>query len=163
MLNKEECEKALESAEVKTTEVEDYTSIPKSTYCCIENELNVFKQLIKEHFDLKGNSLDFKNFKLHADNTLKGLSKDDLISYIHMLHHNWSAADKRAENMSNYAKQLNKSFDKSLDILAEKCECESCWCKDCKVRCTDEDCYDSWKKECKSRWREYIENECNCN
>lgn len=44
------CEKALQSAQEKTTEVEDYTSIPKSTYCCIEEELNVFKQLTKEHF-----------------------------------------------------------------------------------------------------------------
>lgn len=60
-------------------------------------------------------------------------------------------------------KSLRTYYDKALDTLAEKCECESCWCKDCKVKCTDEDCYDSWKKECKRRWREYIENECNCN
>lgn len=51
----EECEKALQSAQEKTTEVEDYTSIPKSTYCCIEEELNVFKQLTKEHFELVEN------------------------------------------------------------------------------------------------------------
>lgn len=49
------CEKALQSAQEKTTEVEDYTSIPKSTYCCIEEELNVFKQLTKEHFELVEN------------------------------------------------------------------------------------------------------------
>lgn len=60
-------------------------------------------------------------------------------------------------------KDAQKFYDKALDILAEKCECQSCWCKDCKVRCTDEECYDDWKKECKRRWREHIENECNCN
>lgn len=67
------------------------------------------------------------------------------------------------EECEKELKNLRTYYEKALDILAEKCECESGWCKDCKVKCTDEDCYDNWKKECKRRWREHIENECNCN
>ncbi len=54
MLNKELCEKAVQSAEEKTTEIEDYNSIPTSTCCWIEEELSVFKQLIKEHYEIVG-------------------------------------------------------------------------------------------------------------
>jgi len=34
------------------------------------------------------NTADFKHFKLHNDSTLKSMTKDELIGYIHMLYHN---------------------------------------------------------------------------
>lgn len=52
MLTKEECENAVASAIEKTTEIDEYESIPQTTYCIIGNELNTFKQLINEHFEL---------------------------------------------------------------------------------------------------------------
>lgn len=60
-------------------------------------------------------------------------------------------------------KSLRTYYDKAMEIIAEKCDCQSCWCKDCKVKCFDADCYEDWNKECKRRWREHIENECNYN
>lgn len=50
-LTKEECLEAIKSIEQKTTDVEDYSSIPVSTCCYTEDELNVLEQLIYEHFD----------------------------------------------------------------------------------------------------------------
>lgn len=52
MLTEEQCREALHSAKEKTTEIEDYGSIPKSTFSYIANELSLFEQLIKEHFKL---------------------------------------------------------------------------------------------------------------
>ena len=54
---------------------------------------------IKDHFESKENTLEFKNFKLHADSTLKNMPKDELISYIHMMHHNWSVSDEQLFNV----------------------------------------------------------------
>lgn len=111
----------------------------------------------------ENHTMEFKHFRLPADSSLAKMNKEKLINYIHMLHHNWAVCDEQLNNVLNHAKKIGNTFDKSLDILAEKCECESCWCKDCKVRCTDGECYDDWMKECKRRWREHIENECNSN
>lgn len=74
------------------------------------------------------NSQEFKNFKLHTDSTLKSLKKDELISYIHMLHHNWSVADEQVE--------ANKKWDKALD-------------KACKFIC---------KEDCSERAEKYKPN-----
>lgn len=128
-----------------------------------ELENKVLAKGLVDKAALKEFTLEFNAFKLPADSSLARMSKEEFISYIHMLHHNWAVCDEQLNNVLNHAERLNNSFEKSLNILAEKCECESCWCKDCKVRCTDEDYYDSWKKECKSRWRKHIENEYNCN
>ncbi|MCI9523571.1 MAG: hypothetical protein HFF01_00785 [Erysipelotrichaceae bacterium] len=49
------------------------------------------------------NATDFKRFKLNSDGTLKTLNKDELIGYIHMLHHNWSATDDQLRNAIKYA------------------------------------------------------------
>lgn len=51
------------------------------------------------------NSLDFKAFRLYNDSTLKSMNKDELISYIHMLHHNWGACDERLRNVIDYQEQ----------------------------------------------------------
>lgn len=57
------------------------------------------------------NTADYKCFKLHSDSTLKHLTKDELISYIHMLHHNWGACDESYYNVMNLAKELQKELD----------------------------------------------------
>ncbi len=64
------------------------------------------------------NSLEFKKFKLHADSTLKSMKKDELISYIHMLYHNWSVVDERLCNGIDYSHKLDKALDKACEELA---------------------------------------------
>lgn len=66
---------------------------------------------IKDHFESKEDTLEFKNFKLHADGTLKSMSKDELISYIHMLHHNWSVSDEQLFNVIKKIKTLQDELD----------------------------------------------------
>lgn len=68
---------------------------------------------IKDHFESKEETLEFKNFKLHADGTLKSMSKDELISYIHMLHHNWNVSD---EQLFNVIEINNKLQDELVAI-----------------------------------------------
>ena len=55
------------------------------------------------------NTDDFKHFKLHSDSTLKSLKKDELISYIHMLYHNWGACDESFCNVMEYAETLQRN------------------------------------------------------
>lgn len=66
---------------------------------------------IKEHFKSKENTLEFKNFRLHADSTLKNMPKDELISYIHMLHHNWSVSNEQLFNVIEKIKTLQNELD----------------------------------------------------
>lgn len=84
MLTKEECEKALMNICSSSAKMEDR---------------KVFYQLINEHFDNSNNSANFNHFKLHADSTLKSLTKNELIDYIHMLHHNWQITDINRERV----------------------------------------------------------------
>lgn len=63
------------------------------------------------------NSAEFKNFKLHADSTLKSMTKDELISYIHMLHHNWGITDEFYCNTVEMNEKLNKALDKACKEL----------------------------------------------
>lgn len=55
------------------------------------------EELINNNFD--GNSMEFKHFKLYADSTLKNMTKDKLISYIHVIYHNWKCADIEKERL----------------------------------------------------------------
>lgn len=63
------------------------------------------------------NSLEFKNFKLHTDSTLKSLTKDELVSYIDMLCHNWGAADEQLCNVIEINAKLDKALDKACKEL----------------------------------------------
>lgn len=67
----------------------------------------------------ENNSLEFKNFRLHSDNTLMQLKKKELISYIHMLYHNWSACDERCENIRKYAEKLSSPKPYAFEELHE--------------------------------------------
>lgn len=66
------------------------------------------------------NSLEFKNFKLYADSTLKRLTKDELVSYIHMLHHNWSVTDEQLCNVIEVNKKLDKALDKACKFICRE-------------------------------------------
>lgn len=68
---------------------------------------------IKDHFESKEDTLEFKNFKLHADGTLKSMSKDELISYIHMLHHNWNVSDEQLFNVI----EINNKLQDELVVI----------------------------------------------
>lgn len=57
------------------------------------------------------NTLEFKNFKLHTNNTLKSMSKEELINYIHMLHHNWSVSDEQLFNVIEKNNTLQNEVD----------------------------------------------------
>lgn len=108
MLNKEACEKALEnlrSLERKDNFKKWGEQVAPQVNC------DAIDQLIKEHFKSKENTLEFKNFKLHADTTLKCMAKDELISYIHMLHHNWSVSDEQLFNVIKKIKTLQDELD----------------------------------------------------
>lgn len=85
------------------------------------------------------NSIEFEHFKLYADSTLKQMKKDELIDYIHMLHHNWSVADERAESIKEYAEKLQdketpkkvkyiikESIDRYLPVFEHLYFCPSC-------------------------------------
>lgn len=93
---------------------------------CDEKQYSVLQKLIEEHFDnpllkfedlheggVAMNTDEFKHFKLHSDSTLKSLKKDELISYIHMLYHNWGACDESYYNVMAYANMLDKALDKA--------------------------------------------------
>lgn len=57
------------------------------------------------------NTAEFKHFKLHSDSTLNAMTKVELISYIHMLYHNWAACDESYYNVMQHAKLLDKALD----------------------------------------------------
>ena len=61
----------------------------------------------------KENTLEFNSFKLHADSTLKNMLKDELISYIHVLHHNWSVSDEQLFNVI----KINNKLQDELDVI----------------------------------------------
>lgn len=110
MLIKEECEKALENLRI----LERKDNFKKwGGQVSPQINCDVVEQLIKEHFESKENTLEFKNFKLYKNNTLKSMSKDELINYIHVLHHNWSVSN---EQLFNVIKIYNKLQDE-LDVI----------------------------------------------
>lgn len=110
MLTKEACERALENLRV----LERKDNFKKcGGQVAPQINCDVVEQLIKEHFESKEDISEFKNFKLHANSTLKCMSKDELISYIHMLHSNCNVA---CEQLFNVIKIINKLQDE-LDAI----------------------------------------------
>lgn len=108
MLDEQVCKKALESLRMLEREnnfKKNGGQVSPQVNC------DVVEQLIKEHFESKENTLEFKNFRLHADSTLKCMSKDELISYIHMLHYNWSVSDEQLFNVIKINNKLQDELD----------------------------------------------------
>ena len=110
MFDEQACEKALENLRI----LERKDNFKKwGGQVAPQVNCDVVEQLIKDRFESKEETLEFKNFKLHADGTLKSMSKDELISYIHMLHHNWNVSD---EQLFNVIEMNNKLQDKLVAI-----------------------------------------------
>ena len=64
-----------------------------------------------EYFKPKENTLDFKHFNLYSDSVLKNMNKDELIEYIHMLHHNWDVSDEQLFNVIKINNKLQDELD----------------------------------------------------
>ena len=110
MMNKEECEKALEHLiECKQRKLCDKCNF--KLRCTMSNDELVINQLIEECFEPKENTSEFKHFKLHSDSALKNLTKNELIDYIKMLYHNWGVADEQLKRIIDKAKELSNSND----------------------------------------------------
>lgn len=56
------------------------------------------------------NTDGFKHFKLYSYSTLKSLTNEELISYIHMLYHNWGTSDESLYNVMEYAETLQQQI-----------------------------------------------------
>lgn len=113
MLSKEECKRALEN-------MHSQVDIETQWY-----SYDILKKLIDEHFKPKENTSEFKHFKLHSDNTLKNLTKKELIDYINMLYHNWGVCDEQLAhslNAYNNLEEKHKSIDFTLDKQFEHIE-----------------------------------------
>lgn len=87
--------------------------------CELDLALNMFKELIDEHFEPKENTSEFKHFKLHSDNTLKNQTKKELIDYIKMLYHNWGVCDEQLTHSLNAYNNLEEKY-KSIDFTLDK-------------------------------------------
>lgn len=79
--------------------------------CELDLALNMFKELINEHFKPKENTSEFKHFELYSDSSLKNLTKKELIDYIKMLYHNWGVTDEQLKRVIDKAKELSDSND----------------------------------------------------
>lgn len=81
-------------------------------------ESRIFAKLIEEHFN---NSVDFKHFKLHSDSTLyQKFTKKELISYIHMLYHNWQVSDNWCDNLLEANHELSNKTEVLLKTNNDK-------------------------------------------
>lgn len=107
MLSKEECKRALEN-------MHSQVDIETQWY-----SYDILKKLIDEHFKPKENTSEFKHFKLHSDNTLKNLTKKELIDYINMLYHNWGVCDEQLAHSLNAYNNLEEKY-KSIDFTLDK-------------------------------------------
>lgn len=61
-----------------------------------------------ERGDNEMNTTEFNHFKLNSDGTLKSMTKEELIDYIHMLYHNWKVTDEAYMNVMELARKLSK-------------------------------------------------------
>lgn len=101
-MNRRQCEKALDDIKFLGG-----VNIPVEA-------LEIITRLIEQHFDNHNNTDEFEHFKPFSDGTLKSMTKADLIDYIHVLLHNWSATDESYNNVMEYARKLQKELDNQL-------------------------------------------------
>lgn len=84
-------------------------------------ELIDYCEVPEKHFADQHNTDEFIHFKLHSDGTLKSRRKDELLSYIHMLYHNWDVCD---ENLKNIADNIT-ILDDALTRACKRIEYEN--------------------------------------
>ena len=75
----------------------------------LEDSYAILEKLIDQYFN---NTADFKHFKLHSDSTLyQKFTKKELISYIHMLYHNWQVSDNWCDNLLEANHELSNKTE----------------------------------------------------
>lgn len=105
----------------------ELTCLCVGTYEDTEEYLEPLRELInhcetlEKQFADQDNTDEFQHFKLHSDSTLKSLKKDELISYIKMVYHNWDVCD---ENLKNIADNIT-ILDDALTRACERVEYEN--------------------------------------
>ena len=114
MLSNEGCEKALARI-VNDDYYFENDPYGEDKASAFDKDVDMIEQLIEEHFKPKENTSEFKHFKLHSDNTLKNLTKKELIDYIKMLYHNWGACDEQLKNCIDANTKLKGKYSKILD------------------------------------------------
>ncbi len=96
-------------------------------------------------------SYDFLGFHLHAKSTLKKMTKDELISYIYMVYHNWSRTDVITNRVTRAASELYLKFkDNNKQLLIYKLALELYveWTTECGFGYKHiEDKYEKYKEE----------------
>lgn len=93
----------------------------------MDKKLREYKSIFEEGHPFDGNSFDFLYFKMYSNSTLKRMTKDWLIDYIHVLYINWKNTDNRCERVSRHAKQLYEKsnlYKTALEIYAD-------WAEEC--------------------------------
>ncbi len=93
----------------------------------MDKKLRDYKNIFEEEHPFDGNSYDFLYFKMYSNSTLKRMTKDWLIDYIHVLYINWKNTDNIRERVSRLAKQLYEKsnlYKTALEIYAD-------WAEEC--------------------------------
>lgn len=86
----------------------------------MDKKLRDYKNIFEEEHPFDGNSLGFLYFKMYSNSTLKRMTKDWLIDYIHVLYINWKNNDNTCERISRLAKQLYEEVKTYKEILGDK-------------------------------------------
>ena len=60
---------------------------------------------------------------IYSYNTLKSMTKDDLIDLLRIAQHNYECSQNGIYNITKYAKKLDKALDKALTIIIDLNEC----------------------------------------
>lgn len=123
-------------------------------------ELIYHCEALEKQFADQHNTDEFQHFKLHSDSTLKSLKKDELISYINMVYHNWNVCDENLKNIADNITILDDALTRACERIeyengegkmVNACECPksiyaftpSCCRKD-KCRMSNEKCWKEW-------------------
>lgn len=125
----------------------------------------------EKHFADQHNTDEFQHFKLHSDSTLKSLKKDELISYIKMVYHNWDVCDENLKNIANNITILDDALTRACNRieyentegkLVNACECpKSIYAFT--PRCCRKDACRMSNKECWKEWFLHLEEQKNRN
>ncbi len=76
-----------------------------------------YEKLMNEYFADQHNTDEFIHFKLHSDGTLRSRTKDELISYIHMLYHNWDVCDENLKNIADNITILDDALTRACNRI----------------------------------------------
>lgn len=85
-----------------------------------------------------------KHFGLYSDSTMKSMTKDKLIKYVHIVYENWESCDETSERIVEANMKLLKENEilrseiKALDEeVAQKCELNEKICKALDKACAE--------------------------